>query len=389
MYIVCDSNGTRIQVNGSENWIYLYQTGIPNLHIRDDLVEIRTDVLSVAYLRLLLQFASMHCKIGGEIRLKAKNNIIHPFVDALQQEVSLVLGDTVQKHSSEQSGKYLSLSYVKIGVLRIENYIGKSLTLGIISSGIASDALIKCIDSFAALAGIVTEVLVCGPATLQEELKKYHNVRLLIFEENLNDHRPQICRKKNIIAQQSIGENLLIIHERIRPTANFATTYKSLSPHFEVIGCELRDIEGDFISGWNLLPYNDHTGSARLGVRISSIEHISPHHYGNGAVIFCKREVYLRCPLDPRLHWGDMEDNHWYQKLWIEGISVNTISDLVCSDFSKSLTTNRRSRWRPSGFLLWHSWVPNRSHTLPQYLLFTIAVFLRLVVKRILLLVRI
>jgi hypothetical protein len=383
MYIVSDKNGTRIQVNGAKTWLALYQTGIPNLHILDDFVEIGNNVLSVAYLRLILQFAAMHCKVGGEIRLKADIGIMTPYVDALQQEVSLVLGHCIEKRSETRSGKCLRLTYIKKSALPIEHYAESSLTLGIISSGRAPKDLAKCLDGFAAITGIIAEILVCGPVTLHEVLKNYPMVRLLPFVESATDPRPQICQKKNLIAQQAIGENLLIVHERIRPTAHFASTYNSLSPHFEVIGCELRDVEGDLISGWNLLPYHDHTGAARLGVRISRLECISPQHYGNGAVIFCKRAVYLRFPLDSRLHWGDMEDNHWYQKLWTEGVSVSTISDLVCSDFSKSLTTNRRSRWRPSGFSLWHSWVPSRCHTLPQYFLFTLAVVIRIFIRRI------
>jgi hypothetical protein len=73
-----------------------------------------------------------------------------------------------------------------------------------------------------------------------------------------------------------------------------------------------------------------------------------------------------------------MEDNHWYQRLWLDGVSVGTVDGLLVSAVGTgSLAAKRESRWLPSRYDLMHRWLPRQCQTLPQHVAFTAGVLLR------------
>lgn len=210
-------------------------------------------------------------------------------------------------------------------------------SLGVVSGGNNESRLERLIASIERQAIPDVELLIVGPAP---RLALPPWCRHVAFEEHPRDPRFAIAAKKNAVAAEAKHENLLILHDRYRLADDWYRAILALRPGWEVLvlpavregqpNGTLDDwvafrSQGATREQYRLAQYqlSYPADFSRLDHLTLPYERYSERITVNGGAFAVKRELLRTVPLDPRLHWGEIEDGDWSERLVNHGVVIS------------------------------------------------------------------
>jgi hypothetical protein len=192
------------------------------------------------------------------------------------------------------------------------------ITFAFITNGLQDILLEQSILSITQSSISEYEILVIGNTKLKDD-----RIRIIGFDED--EKVGWITRKKNLVAQESIGSVLVIMHDYIMLGSGWNNEFAiSLENSiFDVGICEVHNFDGSRFRDWVLWPFN-HRILERYFRKTKKLllpyrcKHLTSLQYISGSVIFCKKEFLLKNPFDEKLSWGEGEDVEWSCRLRAE-----------------------------------------------------------------------
>lgn len=195
----------------------------------------------------------------------------------------------------------------------------ESFGFGVITDGKRPDPVNLFVDSVMAMEGFDPahhEILVCGPDQALDNLGARAGSVTFIRQPDHMADQGWITRKKNLIAQATRAETLLIAHDRYRMPTDFLAQMAAFGGDFSALVCRQMLPDGERFPDWvttssfwkwnqpALLDYGDY----------------SPQIYINGGLMVVKTAVMRRHLLNELLLWSQGEDVEWTRRLQAAGI---------------------------------------------------------------------
>lgn len=203
-------------------------------------------------------------------------------------------------------------------------------TIAVVSSGNNEPRIQRLIDSVARQSIPDVELLIVGPAP-QVQLPEW--TRNVPFTPHPRDPRFEITAKKNLVINEARHENLLILHDRYRLADDWYARMLLLRSGWEVMAIPAVS-EGQshvtlddwvvflpqFANGRELYRLSEYQDTYPADFRRLDHETLPYNQYGesmtlNGGAFAVKRSLFRAVPLDERLHWGEIEDGDWSERL--------------------------------------------------------------------------
>lgn len=148
------------------------------------------------------------------------------------------------------------------------------------------------------------EILVCGPASAQEEVEaKFKNITYIQQPNEFSTHG-WLTKKKNLLTQHSSFENIVIAHDRYTIQPDFIEKIKEFGSDYSVLVPRQTYPDGRRIPDWVTL------GSAWSFTRPAMIQYgdWSRHLFVNGGIMVAKKHVLTEIPWNELLFWFQAED---------------------------------------------------------------------------------
>ena len=210
-----------------------------------------------------------------------------------------------------------------------------NFTFGIITNNNANKFLEKIIDSIERLSIPNYEILIVGNTNISA-----NNTRIIFFDESLR--KSGITKKKNIITNEAIYENIVYLHDYILFDKNWYEGFLKYGSSFSVCMTPILNLDGTRFRDWSIWPHNNNfmdkvVLSNRQCLIPYDMSHLSPYMYISGSYWVAKKIVMLRYPLDENLSWGEGEDVEW-------SLRVRKRIQFSCNSFSQVHLLKQKDR---------------------------------------------
>jgi len=212
-------------------------------------------------------------------------------------------------------------------------------TFGIITSGENDDMINVIIDSIEKQNIPNYEIIIVGGNVIK---RKY--VIHIPFDDNIR--KMWITRKKNLITEKSIYENIVYMHDYIKLDDDWYDGYLKFGNDFNICMNKMENQDGSRFRDWTL--WKDDLRYA-IGENVTkeniyeimrlkeyilpyNIVHLSKYMYISGAYWVVKRDVMLEFKLNDKLLWGQGEDIEWSRRVrqkYDFSINPNSIVRLI------------------------------------------------------------
>jgi hypothetical protein len=190
-----------------------------------------------------------------------------------------------------------------------------SVTFGFVTDGLNDQLLIQGIQSIKDARISDYEIIVIGNTSIVDS-----KVKILKFDD---ETKPGwITRKKNLLANESTKDVMVILHDYISLGSSWnEINYQSvIAEEWDVAVCKFENLDGSRWCDWHLWPFN--TRFLKIPFKYS-VKCLLPYNcknltnlmYVNGTVIIVRREYFLKNPLDESRVWGQGEDVEWSLRL--------------------------------------------------------------------------
>jgi hypothetical protein len=170
-------------------------------------------------------------------------------------------------------------------------------TFGIITAGDQEERINKIIDSISSQ-GILShnyEIIIVGKCLLKRD-----NLKIISFDENIKPG--WITRKKNIIAQLSVFNNICLLHDYVEFISGWYKSFEIFGEDWDTCMNPIETINGERYRDWTLwpvenIPYEDHSKIRDM--------------YISGTYFCVKKSFLLKHPFNENMIWGQGEDVEW------------------------------------------------------------------------------
>lgn len=219
----------------------------------------------------------------------------------------------------------INLNPIKTTNKTIKNNTGWSF--GIITDGKNDYGVEKQIKSIELLNIKNYEIIICGLYSGYSN----KNTKIIKYENNENnDIRPWITRKKNLIVKSSKYENCMISHDRIIFDQNWYKAISKLNNKFDVLVFPVRGVDNSEyrINDWEF--YDDiFLNYSNFKLFPMNYNEWKPNAMIYGGAFAIKQKIHLSNPLNERLYWNEAEDVLQSEYFRIIGITVELVSDAI------------------------------------------------------------
>lgn len=156
------------------------------------------------------------------------------------------------------------------------------------------------------------------------------NIDILDFDESKKEG--WITKKKNLITDNSIYENIVYLHDYLLLEENWYSGFRKFGNNFDICLNKIYNFDGSRYRDWCLSPHNMKKIDKKLNL---NLEYLLPYNetsftnymYVSGAYWVAKKTLMKRYPLNEDLTWGEGEDIEWSHR-------VRRKSDLKFNKFS-------------------------------------------------------
>ncbi len=220
-------------------------------------------------------------------------------------------------------------------------------TFGIITSGKNYEDIKKIIQSIEENYIPNYEIIIVGTINMIASEK----IRIIEFDETIN--RNWITRKKNIIAEQAIYDNIVLLHDYIFFDKNWYNGFLKYDNIFDWCINPIIKTDGTRYRDYTLFPYKvnylniDYSPSdihpyfydnCFLPYDFINNSKINKYMYISGAYYVIKKHIANKFKLDETLCWGESEDVELSKRLNNNNIIIN------CNPFSTVYLLKEKGR---------------------------------------------
>ena len=207
-----------------------------------------------------------------------------------------------------------------------------NFTFGIITDG-NNDTFIKLI-----IASIINnqipnyEIIIVGNTSIKADSD---NIKIILFNENIK--RGWITRKKNIIVEQAVYENIVLMHDYVILNDDWYRGFLEFGDSFDFCISKIINTDGLRFRDYTLFPYkvdyldihyspgdiNKYYNNVCL-LPYDFINNIKTNKYMyiSGAYYIIKRAIALKYPLDEKLVHCGGEDVEYSKRLHANNIII-------------------------------------------------------------------
>lgn len=189
------------------------------------------------------------------------------------------------------------------------------ITFGFVTNGANDDFLSKSIATIQDLHLTGFEIVIVGKTNIETK-----GIVHVPFDEGIK--ASWITRKKNLLAQVSNGEILLILHDYMSVGSGWtdSNVKELLKEEWDVAMCPITNVDGERFRDWVLWPFNHRI--LRIPFKYN-LQLLIPYHlinltkymYISGSAILVRKKFLLENPLDESRVWGEGEDVEWSIRL--------------------------------------------------------------------------
>lgn len=207
----------------------------------------------------------------------------------------------------------------------------EDLEFGIITDGVKIKELEELIKSINEITGIQQtnfRISICGPESSKEQISKISQKVNYVIAPPEFELQGWITRKKNLLLDYSLCENIVICHDRYRFPKDFLVQLISYGPDFSVFVPRQVDILGSRFPDWVTL-------SSRWALTAPALleyNEYHPHNYANGGILIGKSQILKQVRWNEYLLWDQGEDIELSRELEQQGITIRFADSVeVCS----------------------------------------------------------
>ena len=144
------------------------------------------------------------------------------------------------------------------------------------------------------------------------------NIKYLQFDESIK--KGWITKKKNLITENSIYENIVYLHDYIILGDSWYEGFKKNGNEFKVIVNKILNIDNQRFRDWLLWPLNNnkfdqYLNRTRRCLLPYDVDNLSKYMYISGAYWVAKKSFMSKYPLNEELTWGEGEDVEWSKRI--------------------------------------------------------------------------
>jgi hypothetical protein len=199
-----------------------------------------------------------------------------------------------------------------------------NFTFGIITSGQNDTILPVIIDSIIKQSIPHYEIIVIGSTTVV-----HPSVKIIPFDESIKPN--WITRKKNIICEQAIYENIVLLHDYVALCDGWYTGFLEFGSEFDICTTKIKTIDGRRFRDYNLFPFclgypYDKRGLLPYDYNVTP--NINNLMYISGAYFVIKKHIALKYPWNEELCWNQGDDYELCKRLTDQSIL------LKCNSYS-------------------------------------------------------
>jgi len=176
-------------------------------------------------------------------------------------------------------------------------------TFGIITGGDNPERVNRIIDSIESEEIPEYEVIIVGGEKI-ERLNTLH----IPFDDS-GPTRPWITKKKNIITELSMYENIVYMHDYLILLPGWYEGQLLSGSDFTIRMDKIQNADGTRFRDWTLNPQEASLGMANL--LPYDVADLTEFMYISGSYWVGKKDFMLHYPLDEKLLWADGEDMEW------------------------------------------------------------------------------
>lgn len=177
------------------------------------------------------------------------------------------------------------------------------------------------------------EIIIVGNSSLSNN--DYKNTKIINFDESVK--KDWITRKKNIIIDEAIYENIVIIHDYIVFDKDWYKGFLLWGNNFEYCISPIKNLDGRRFRDYCLFPYTvDHLNidyspcdidyyfynHCLLPYSFENTLETNKYMYISGAYFIIKKKIGMRFHLDETLCWGFGEDVEYSKRLHANNIII-------------------------------------------------------------------
>lgn len=223
-------------------------------------------------------------------------------------------------------------------VLELKNI---DFTFGVITDGNNDNYLNIIIDSIEKNNIPNYEIIIVGNSNIENR----NNVKIYNFDESIKNS--WITRKKNIIIENAIYENLVILHDYICFDNNWYNGFKLFGENYDWGVNKILNNNNERFRDYTIFPpniihlNNDFNYRCLLPYTFKNNLNINKYLYISGSYFFIKKSLAINNKLNENLLWGQGEDVEYCNRLHNNGYIVK------CNDLSlvKFLKLKHQCDW--------------------------------------------
>lgn len=283
-------------------------------------------LLCVPNLRQILERLDFILKIGGCLIVRCNDFSDTPYVGRrtgtqVQYELACLFPDAYVLYKKKDGAIFLRKA--KQGRQHTQGRV--SLTLGYITDGRDLSMVIKTLSALKNVTAVdIREVLIAGPADALLKLSEIYPEIKHVGDYKHDDARPPINRKKALIIDSTVTENLILAHDRFYFDEKFWGALGRHGNYFDFYNCRHCLVTSEALEIDIVGAYGGHAapiGSFSYAKRSMTCDKAltNPHFYNSGGLYIGKTSWFKggRWPL--HLHWGDLEDVHFTRRCELDG----------------------------------------------------------------------
>ena len=199
-----------------------------------------------------------------------------------------------------------------------------NFTFGIITDG-KNDSFIKIIiDSIIDNKIPNYEIIIVGNTKIENS----ENIKILYFDEKIKEG--WITKKKNIIIEKAIYENVVIIHDYVKFDSDWYAGFLKFGDNFKLCITKIKNKDNTRYRDYTLFPYkvdylninyapcdinNYFNNNCLLPYSFKNSITTNKYLYISGAYFVVKKYIGLAFPLDETLLHNGGEDVEWCKRL--------------------------------------------------------------------------
>ena len=191
-----------------------------------------------------------------------------------------------------------------------------NFTFGIVSNGSEYNYLNNCLDSIYSQNIKNFEIIIVGDID-KNMIHRNNKVKFVDFDETIKEG--WITRKKNLITQQSVYENIVYMHDYLTLHKNWYKGFNKFGNNFEIAMNKILNPDKSRYRDWTLWPHNDcfvdEIVSDNACLLPYDVSNLSEFMYISGAYWVSKKSIMEEFPLNEDLVWGESEDVEWSKRV--------------------------------------------------------------------------